>query len=233
VRFNVGVLVPSTDLWHARFGMSLVSLVSAYLSTPIPGATEQELFVLNKRGSILPKSRQGLVEEALGRGATHLFWIDSDQVVPAETIHRLLSVDKDIVAANVATKATPSRTTARNKNHVTGAWDQVFTVNGEHPDRLEKVERVGMGVMMVKAEVFQRMKKPWFGVTWNDKRQDFEGEDWFFIRLARDHGYTIWVDHLVSLYTEHIGSYGYSHGDVELVGKGEEDGDKQLALEFA
>lgn len=205
----VAVLVPSGEHWHAQFGMSLISALS-YLFLHGGGTG---FVVRNKRGSILPQLREKLVEDTFRDvpGVTHFLFVDSDQTFPPETIVRLLEHDQPVVALNIPIKRLPSTPTARRKGRA-GEPEVVFSTPTS--PRLGEVWRIGMGVVLLRADVFLRLPKPWFCVSWREEVGDFEGEDWWFCRRLEEARIPILVDHRLSLEVGHVGAYRFTHEDV-------------------
>jgi len=80
----------------------------------------------------------------------------------------------------------------------------------ERTTGLEKVWRVGTGVMMIKSTVFHDIKKPWFPVKWIESEQRWQGEDWGFCEKLEQAGIPIWVDHDTSALVGHWGNKMYS-----------------------
>jgi hypothetical protein len=196
--------VPSGSFWHAQFAMSLMFLMNQMVARGISSS------VSNPRGSILPNLRHTAVQFALDNGATHVLFLDSDQTFPKETTEILLSHGKDVVAANIATKQFPSTPTARLRgDEVSG--DPLYTTPKSQP-RLQRVWRVGTGVMLIKTSVFRRVgPPPWFEVPWVEELGTYRGEDWFFCERLEKAGIPLFVDHALSLQVGHIGDCEYTH----------------------
>jgi len=68
--------------------------------------------------------------------------------------------------------------------------------------------------MLVKAEVFEAIPKPWFNLRWVDEIQDFVGEDWWFLDKAEGYGFSAMVDHRISMKVGHVGDKEYMMADV-------------------
>ncbi|HYE38150.1 hypothetical protein [Methylocaldum sp.] len=202
--------IPSGPDWKADFALSVVGLVAAATRPLIGGGRIEMLRIHNTKGSILPKSREMLVKLAQKEGATHLLFVDSDQTFPAYLLHQLLRHDKDIIAANCVTKVIPANPTARQFSETEFAGT---LVDSREKSGIEKVWRVGTGVMLIKMSVFDRIAQPWFPITWNESLQDYTGEDWNFCQSCQEAGIDIWIDHDVSKQIGHIGvlTYDISH----------------------
>lgn len=157
-------------------------------------------------GSLITKSRNICAQKAVDEGFTHLLFIDSDQVFPPTTPNQLFSHRLPIVACNIATKVIPPQRTAclRPKDGKTHKDARV-------PMRtagLEKIWRVGCGVMMIETEVFHRIPKPWFHFGWDDQN-GITGEDWYFLQKTEEAGIPLYCDHDLSARVGHLGSFNY------------------------
>jgi hypothetical protein len=128
----------------------------------------------NRRGSILPGLRQKILDDAIKQDCTHLLFIDSDQIFPMELAAHWISLDKPVIAANIATKEDLSKPTA--KKRVGGVFVPHYSDVGA--DAYTKVVRVGTGIMMMKREVFAALPRPAFTPYWSEEVQDYVFEDW-------------------------------------------------------
>ena len=210
---KLALAIPSGHLWEADFALSVVQFTMAMGRVQVPGYKGQMLQVINKRTSLLPKSRSELLDDAIRVGCTHLLFVDSDQTFPPDIVHRLIKHNKPVIGCNIATKSVPSGPTARNFSPTWSGGDMVFS-NGK--SGIEKVWRLGCGIMLIDLGVVQKVPKPWFGVEWHEGMNEFVGEDWFFCQQLEKAGVEIWVDHDVSLEVGHVGSFTFTHDYVGL-----------------
>jgi len=148
-----------------------------------------------------------LARQALEEKADYLLWLDSDMRFPKETIGHLILRNKPIVAANYSTRRMPVKPVAMMDGG--GKIDRVYT--GPESEGLQSVDYVGMGVMMTKREVFEKLDAPWFAIPYSTVGNHYIGEDVFFCRKAREAGYEITLDHDLSQHVKHIGTFEYSH----------------------
>ena len=178
------------------------------------GVRQIHLTLFNERASLLPKSRQGLVDKAIKANCDYVLFIDTDQTFPSNLLYRLLHWDKSVVACNIATKSIPASPTARsfNPKHVGG--DVVYSDPEKHG--LEEVWRVGTGVMLLKVATLKAIPKPWFSVYYQPEQDEFVGEDWFLCEQLEKIGCKIYVDHDLSREVGHVGKLIYKH---EFVGQ--------------
>lgn len=193
--------------------MNCLLYMSMYImrvQLPMPLRRGNLFEIITKRGSMLPVIRQELVEDALKLDADYLLLLDTDQLFPANTAHRLMAHAKDVVACNVATKLLPPDTgpTARLKGD--GDHGIALYSTPESP-ALEQVWRIGCGVMMLKPRLFRDIPKPWFMFRWDEQYNRFHGEDWYLCERLEERGVDIWVDHKLSLQVEHEGFASFTH----------------------
>ena len=200
-KLKLFIAVPSTHLWEATFGMSLIFMTNYLAAHPVEGYRDVEYQIFNKRGSLLANMRQWLVEQAIKDDYTHLLFVDSDQTFPPDLVHRLLQNDKQVVACNISTKKMPPDPTARQlgKGKPTGELVYSHGTVG-----LEQVWRVGTGIMLLRLSLFKRdgMEPPWFDQRWNEKLNAYTGEDWCFCEKLEAAGVRIFIDHEVSCEVE-------------------------------
>lgn len=213
------IAIPSGGSWQADFAMSMIFMTNFLASRGSVRGRQINFRVHNKRGSILATMRQSLVQQAIDGGCTHLLFIDSDQVFPADTFHRLMWHERHVVACNVATKMLPSTSTAR-------LADNVPLITTLDTKKLTQVWRVGTGIMLLDLNLFKRegMTAPWFDQRWNEDH--YVGEDWGFCEKLEAAGVKIYVDQELSQEIGHIGNLTYTHDLVEMgdgIGSGSEE----------
>ncbi len=205
------ICLPSNGMWHADFGMSLAQMC-VYMSTKLfENDQDRQVIVLDKRTSMLPRSRQELLEDALLQECTHALMLDSDQAFPCDTAHRLMAWKKPVVACNIAVKTNPSFPTARGR----GATCFGVPITSEAPKTgLEKVWRIGCGIMMIDLSILKNVPKPWFEICYSRKNDQFIGEDWYFVGKVEAAGHDVYVDHGLSREIGHIGQFNFTHCNI-------------------
>jgi hypothetical protein len=184
------------------FAYDLARAMSFHTAT-----TDDRVLLYTSHGTLIASQRMELARQALEEKADYLLWLDSDMRFPRETIGHLMLRDKPIVAANYATRRMPVKPVAMMDNN--GEIGRVYTA----PDSegLQPVDYIGMGVMMVKREVFEKVEAPWFAIPYSTVGNHYIGEDVFFCSKAREAGYEVLVDHDLSHQVRHIGTFEYSH----------------------
>lgn len=201
---KVAVCVPTFDHVHTGFAMSLAMLTSAH---------HAKLTLINHRSSLIHKARDLLVVEALKSDPDYILFLDSDLKFPAWTLGRLLSLEKDVVGAAYVNRTPPHRLMVK----LPGNETQV--INGG----VHEVESVPTGCLLVKADVFRRLGRPYFrspsfghnDLTPNylrdylpdDMRPITIGEDIDFCARVRQAGISIWWDADLTADIGHIGEH--------------------------
>jgi len=206
---TVAICLPCRDQVNTGFAYDLAVLTANWSATHIPEGGK--LYVFTSMGTLIANQRQELVLEAMQAGCSHILFLDTDMRFPKDTLDRLMAHDEPIVAANYATRRMPVKTVAFSSDQ---GWDCVYTT--PESEGLEEVHSVGMGVMLIKREVFEKMELPWFHLGYSMKTHSFSGEDIFFCRSARKHGFKVLIDHGLSKQVKHIGSFEYAHEHAEV-----------------
>jgi hypothetical protein len=180
----VAIGIPSGDLVHADFAMSLAMLCMS------PGA---EVILLNSRSSLIPVGRNQCAGAAHIMKATHLLFLDTDMIFPADALERLLARDKDIVGATYSKRMPPFH-------------PLTVSAEGEHvqiSSGLRQVQLLPTGCMLIRMSVFDALPKPYFNLV--AEGDQLRGEDYYFCELARAAGFQIWCDGDLSAQMGHIG----------------------------
>jgi len=193
---KIAICVPARDTVHAGFARSLANLTASLARSNI----DYELLI--NLGSVIAQQRNTLVEQALTVKSSHILWLDSDMHVPTNTVDRLLSHNKDIVAATYSTRVKPQKSVAFVDQY---NLDQRL----KYTTGIHSVFAVGMGCMLVNIEVYKTLSKPWFHYHWNEDTEDLSGEDIYFCKQAHDNGYEIFIDSDLSQEVAHFGSKAY------------------------
>ena len=156
-----------------------------------------ELDLIIKQSCLVHKNRNDIVEEALKKDYTHIFFIDSDMCFSPKILERLLSRDKDIVAGDYNKRNLNKESVVKLlKNDI---------IKGKYTELFE-CESAGTGCMLIKTDVFKNIPKPYFAFS-DDIQKEEVGEDTFFCLKAKRYGYKIYCDPTIEI--GHIGEYIY------------------------
>ncbi len=199
---KLGICVPARDSVDTAFAHCL-SLLTARFYGNAPAGTAMHVNFRN--GTLIADQRCKLVEMSLGQDCDYVLFLDSDMTFPANLVERMVAHDKDIVACNYATRRLPVKTVAFK------SFENLENMYSLGKGGLEECDAVGMGVMLVKAEVFRKLKYPWFQIHYMPNARIWMGEDMYFCKLAKAGGYKIWIDHSLSNEVGHSGSFVFLH----------------------
>lgn len=204
---TIGILVPTRDFVNSGFAFDLAKLVGHTV-----GTTNHKVVIYTSSGTLLSAQRQDLAKDAIAAECTHTLWLDSDMRFPKDSIIRLLKHDTGIVCGNYAKRRFPTEPIAVKKN--TPDMDATFinrVYTEDDSTGLVEVDYCGMGVMLVKSEVYKSMEYPWFAIPWVPAAEDYIGEDVWFCRRAAQNGHKTYVDQDLSKQIFHIGTFEYKH----------------------
>ncbi len=125
--------------------------------------------------------------------ATHILFIDYDVLPRPNTLKKLLAHDKDIISG-----AYPMYQSKKIEWCL--SMDDPFRAIQFDDDIMWqsnpfKAKIISNGLMLVKVEVFENLKKPfWKTLFTDDVTSRILGADLYFFRKAREAGYDLWVD---------------------------------------
>lgn len=200
---KISIVFPSRGICNPAFAHSLANLV------PYIGGIFDQYEILYVSGVDVALSRNRLMENAKG---DYIFWADDDVLLPADVIPRLFRHDKDFVSGLYFSRRAPHfpqihKVNKKNKNR----YDSIIDYK---KDSLIEVDAVGGGCMLIKREVFDKLKKPYFQYTPAGEKTLKKGEDYFFCDKVREAGMKIYCD--TSVIGLHIGEMfvGKEHWDI-------------------
>lgn len=200
---RLAICMPCRDTLHSAFAYDLARLTAYWSANHVPNGGALHLFT--SQGTLIADQREHLVKEALKVNADYVLWLDSDMRFPKDVFDRLAAHDKPIVAANYSTRGLPAKPVAFKNARCN---EYVYTVDDSHG--LEEVYAVGMGVMLVKTDVYRKIPMPWFQIGYATDTGAFFGEDIHFCHKAARHGFPVMIDHDVSKAVRHIGTFEYT-----------------------
>lgn len=159
-------------------------------------------------GSRITSNRNRLVKDAQLNNATHILFIDSDMMFPADALSRLMSHDKDIVGATACKRGDEDGApigTAAELNEGAASGESHRSVSGG----LHEMVVLGSCFKLIKMSVFDKVGLPAYYEPPNPDIEDAYGEDVTFCHLAREKGFKIWMDFDLSIQMGHIGEKVY------------------------
>jgi hypothetical protein len=210
---RVAICVPSGDMVHADFAMSLAALIHHCGPIKHQGETLEaiDVAILNVKDSLVANGRNRLVEEALKLDVDYLFFADSDMVLHPWSIRHLLGHERDIVGATYVQRVAPHYLLGKGLDGKPLAETmQSATVQA---GELMEVAGLPFGCVLIKMSVVKELCDGTIGLPFQTpqfyheeaKRWLIEGEDYFFCRVARAAGFSVWLDWSLSFHLRHIG----------------------------
>lgn len=157
------------------------------VGTEFQFATAQEMFL-----SLVGMARERIVERALEWGADYVFWCDDDMIIPNSSLLSLYRNQKDICGALAFTSREPIMPVIYKFKKSFDEEKQreitdISVVEDYQRDTLQQVDAIGSGVVLVTADAYRKMGKPWYSSYGL-------GEDIFRCHRAAEHGIEVWVD---------------------------------------
>lgn len=160
--------------------------------------------LLMPQGMLVDEARNYIVDKMQG---DWLLFIDSDVMVPSDTIDRLMAHDKPIVSGLYFQRNPPFNPHIYRKSDAPGRWDSKLYYE---ENKLIPIDSAGLGCCLIKREVFDAIGTkeenkpiPWFKFTTGYGEAHRESEDHYFFRRAAEEGYQAYCD--TSVACGHIG----------------------------
>ena len=124
----------------------------------------------------------------------YIMWIDSDQVFEPDDFFKLLEHDKDIVSAIIYRKPKGDSIDDVPYCFACNITEDRQLYSNEVTGELIKVWSSGMGWMLVKKGVFEKIDYPWFYPIHTNDGIGIHGEDHSFQIRAKEAGFDSWAD---------------------------------------
>lgn len=168
---------------------------------------EGSIKIRAKSGSV-SQNLNALVDEATKHECTHLFIVEDDSMFAPDTVLRLLSYDKEVITGLCLQRNPPFRP------YIYDGFDPesglIWRNLNDNESGLIKVAATGMGGILIKMDVFKRLRKPYFSTTFIGEKE--WGQDIIFqsdmlkagVDIYCDLGATIWHATHCSLGTEYV-----------------------------
>ena len=190
-QMKITIGIPTNRQFKPQTVSSLVQMV-AY-------SKHDYSFVIPTKGYNTAENRNYIVAQAFKNNSDYLLLSDDDMLYPPDSLEKLLAHKKDIVGATYSVKQLPP-------SLVIGYGEQVKSdEEAQKQTKPFKCEALGGGLLLIKLEVFKKIKPPFFGYEWYDNGMVKMSNDWWFCKKAREAGIDIWCDPTIQC--GHIGDY--------------------------
>ncbi len=184
----IGTLYFNKTLW--QFERNLQRMIRHAMEN----AGLANLHVVTQDGTAVDMARYSVVNEALiVHNADAVVWLDTDMIYPDYAITRLVQLSNagHPIAAGLYRRARQQKQLLSELK-----WNTIATLEeiraAAMPDGLTRVEMSAGGFSIVRNEVYQAVKLPWYA-NWHNEL-GMIGEDRYFIHQARAAGFPVVVD---------------------------------------
>lgn len=137
----------------------------------------------------------------------YLLSVDSDIVLPKDSLKKMLAANKDIVSGLYIQRIPGKQTVEIYEDTPSGGVSNIPYRRLENQGLLQ-VAGCGFGAVLVNSEVFRKLEYPHFVYKSAISHSSTFSEDVYFCKKAREHGFTVWAD--TSIKCEHIGQQVFS-----------------------
>jgi len=175
---------------------------------------QAQIAVLTRSSSILPLSRAALVKDAQGWGADYILWLDADHTFPPHTLASLLFHKKPVVGVNYPRRE-PTEQGHAPTAFLTPEIGVCTTKEMAQAGRLQQVASMGLGICLMKTEVFDAVPKPYFLIEAGGDGEIAVGEDAYFFSKLKSAGIPAFVDHRLSWAVGHVTQTVLTNSDVK------------------
>lgn len=173
------VAIPSRGMVSCEFVSSLLSQ-----GDPLNMSIQYRFEI----GGEVGESRNKLVAHALKIGAEYILFVDDDVILPTSCFNKLVywaNKGHEIVSGVYYSKQIPPQPLifkGRGNGYV-GNW--------KVGDVIEDADGIGMGITLIKTDVFKKIPKPWFKSVVGKISVD---ESLYFCDKLKENGYKIFID---------------------------------------
>ena len=136
----------------------------------------------------------------------YLLSVDSDIVLPRDSLRKMLSADKDIITGLYVQRKITEQILEVYMRDGPAVVNIPYSLLENLP--VVEVEACGMGCALIKSEVFRKLEYPHFYYKSAIDHAHTVSEDIYFCLKAKENGFTVWAD--PSIKCDHIGSTVYS-----------------------
>ena len=145
-------------------------------------------------GPSISKNRNAIAEQALTAGAEWIWYVDDDQIFPADALFKLLARNVSIVSGLYLQRNAPYVPHMYDREETDGAVYPKYIETGD--SGLKRVLSTGAGCLLVRTAVLKALEVPYWrlGQIGGPLGADAWGDDIDFCRRVRAKGFTIWCD---------------------------------------
>jgi len=178
--------IPHQDVTTIEWGVAL-----RLMEIPCP------YLISMVKGYPIHVAREEIVKDAKEADASHLFFLDSDVILPRNALEILASHEYPVVSALYPSKQ--------------GVWC-CYKKNGngthlpikEAKDKVLSADSVGLGACLIDMRVFDKIDPPYFG--WTYTSEGGKSEDILFCEKLEENGFGVLLDGRVTAKHVYVGA---------------------------
>lgn len=201
---KVFICIPNLGNIHSLLAQRLIE----WSTIPTPGVDQVAVYMPR---NLQPhdSARNACVKKFLTTDFTHLFFIDSDVVPPSHALEKLLSLGVPAISgAYPIMRKSPVTDKLYRCSAIFNLQDVGDGVKGmmpiddqdTHPDGVVKIDFCGGGCLLIRRDVLEIMKAPWFKWMYNEDGVAAYGEDIDFCKKLTEIGVQLYGDFDVQCY---------------------------------
>ena len=151
-----------------------------------------------EHGYTIAENRNYIGFKALNNKSDWLLMIDDDMTFEPDLLDRLIANNKDICGVAYHPRC--------ETGDITKELDETHKDNLKD-DKLFECKATGTGIMLIRTEILNKIKKPWFQFDYFETGQCKRGEDWYFCEEAKKFDVKTFVDPTIEV--GHLGEKIY------------------------
>jgi hypothetical protein len=146
-----------------------------------------------------------------GKNHDYLFCVDSDIVLPDDTLLKMVGWDRDVVSGLYIQRIPGTHTIEIYEENGYGGVSNIPWDNIKDHIGIKEIAACGFGCVLIKSEVLRAMEYPHFVYRSALDHAHTFSEDVYFCQKAREAGFKIWAD--TTILCEHVGSFSFKVQD--------------------
>ena len=146
-----------------------------------------------------------------GKNHDYLFCVDSDVVLPDDTLLKMIGWDRDVVSGLYIQRIPGTHTLEIYEENGHGGVVNIPWENIKQRIGLMEIAACGFGCVLIKGDVLRAMEYPHFVYRSAINHANTYSEDVYFCQKAREKGFKIWAD--TTILCDHVGSYSFKVQD--------------------
>ena len=147
--------------------------------------------IIASEGYTIAENRNYITVQALNNKSDYLLMVDADMTFPLDILDKLLANKKDIIGIAYHPRC--------DTGQIIKYLDETHIVKLEENDdpkykKTFECHATGTGMILIKCNIFYKIKRPWWHFEYYDTGMISKGEDWYFCEKAKKYNIKTWVD---------------------------------------